>query len=987
MRFNLLFFVIFCIAAGVADGQARREFNWIPSGNLDVGDIESENDSDYRSVGEIVDTGLVYSDGTRAGDRKGRSTNTEEFSVRIAGYRGGPIPADLVIRQCVDTGTAPVQLTILIDGEEHGKWTRSKFEGNRRLADVFYVIPKAALMQGPEDRRKMKGKITFRITSEGPHEVYRYDFFMTREWDFLPEGYAGPIAPRAGESVADIYMNGLVKEGDHDWAGAKALYQTAAEKCEDLELARSIRMKIRRCDYYLSATKVVDTRDVKNFDAHYALGQYCASNGFWNEALAEFTKAVDADPADGDATYNMADAMEYCRMPVEEYAPLMGRAGALYNRKDVNDVDVHVAINTYEIPGGPTGRVKAPMNKATMDAAFTNWTYAEQMVYGASRGAWRINTKFEPYDENDPQWLMHLGWLWGPPTESIPEWGMYDHTVSFAAYGSSHCGGIDCGPAWSGCCQVGPTRGWEVVIHEWNHQFDWAAMCGEQGRGYATTHDSDGCGKQPIVNMGCGHRSSMRYYLRPAQYKRLEPSDANIPQTHIRTWALYGPLDAPVLKGKTGDAVIAELKAGNLATEKEIEQIRNRAKNAGQSLAQAARQWFYSGRRMDFRKAVEDESLFGPGMGDPATWKSFVDPDGGRIDLAIVFPNAAPKTYAYAHTYIWSPDNREVRTWYGYHDGLRVWHNNRMVHEGRYYNVAYFEDPEWVDMLAGHLKLRKGWNRLLCKIERCAGPGGYGLSSPEDWGFSVNLVNYDNTPINDLIYQADVPDGQVAVYRKPDVGKHYRWDDVNEDYVELLPELTEDDFRKITGIPELALVKNAFLMAIPKSRAQKGANTITLEDLAKGIGDMKFEEKKVTPVDFLDLRIPGTPRDQEPTPFNKFKGEILSDVTLNNLLNLDREGAGALRYLEDGQPRDLLFIRPEYMDEYLNLVDDARSGMQGKTKDRILGYWFLPGAAYPSTPNRTWRIAIVAKTYLGEQYPIDEQDILAVPSPPPPPKK
>ena len=245
--------------------------------------------------------------------------------------------------------------------------------------------------------------------------------------------------------------------------------------------------------------------------------------------------------------------------------------------------------------------------------------------------------------------------------------------------------------------------------------------------------------------------------------------------------------------------------------------------------------------------------------------------------------------------------------------------------------------------------------------------------------FFKNLVNFDNTPVADLKYQAQVPNGQVAVYKRPEVGKYYSWDKVKEDYLEILPELGQDDFRKITGISQLVLADNVFLAAIPSSAVQKGASAITFEQITKGIGDMEFENAKVTPVNFLDLPIPGTPQGQEPTPFNRFKDEILGDVTLNNFLNLDREGAGALRYIENGKPVDLLFIRPEYFEEYLNLIDDSKSGMSGKTKDRILGYWFIPRAAYRSTGNRTWRAVIVAKTYLGETYPIDEQDILAVP--------
>ena len=993
MRYLPFLTVCICLVATAAFGQATKEFNWIPSGNLDVGNLESENDSNYRSVGEIIRSNLVYADATRPPDHAARRTTAEIFTVNIARFRGGPAQGALIIRRQVDSAAEPVELTITIDGAEYGKWARPKPEGNRRFTDVFYVIPATALIADPNNPRSIKWRITMKITAAQPYDSYRYDFFVTRDWGLMPEDYLGALTTREGDdTAAATYLNGLVKEGDHLWDEAIALYTAAAGKAEDFELARCIRRRIRRCRYFQTASKVVDTREDKHFDTHYALGQYCASNGFWNEALVEFTKAVDANAASGDATYHMADAMEYCRMPVAKYAPLMEQAGWLYDRKDVNEVTAHVPINTYEIPTGPTGRAKAPMNKPTMDASFREWTYSAQMVFGASRGAWKIKTVFEPYTEDEPRWIMHLGWLWGPPNESIPKWGLYDHTVSFAQYGSSHCGGIDCGPAWSGCCQVGPGRGWEVILHEWNHQFDWTAQCAETGPGYATTHDSDGCGKQPIVNMGCGHRSSMRYYLRPAQYRRIEPSDPDIPQTHIRAWALYGPLDAPVIKGTADAEVLAELKKLGLATDKDIPQIRAQANRDNKSVAETAKAWFYASRRMDLVKAVENEAGFGPDVlagprnGKVLKWKTFTDPDGGRIDLAGIFPNAAPKSYAYAHTYIWSPEDQEVRVWYGHHDGLRVWHNTRMVHEGRYYNVAYYEDPEWVDMVAGHLLLKKGWNSLLCKIERCGTLGSYGVGSEDAWGFSVVLVNYDNTPVTGLKYQAEVPDGHVNVYKPPQVGTHYRWDDVNEDYFELLPELTEDDFRAITGIPELTLVKNAFLMTVPRSKVQKGSSAIALEDLVKGIGGETFEGEKVTPVNFLDLRIPGTPRDQEPTPFNKFKTGVLDDVTLNNFFNMDREGAGAFRYVEDGQPRDLLFIRPEYLDEYLELIDDKKSGMPGKTKDRILGYWFLRNAAYRTTGNRTWRAVVVAKTYLGETYPTDEQDILAVP-PPPPPKK
>jgi hypothetical protein len=284
-------------------------------------------------------------------------------------------------------------------------------------------------------------------------------------------------------------------------------------------------------------------------------------------------------------------------------------------------------------------------------------------------------------------------------------------------------------------------------------------------------------------------------------------------------------------------------------------------------------------------------------------------------------------------------------------------------------------------MVAGSLKLQKGWNRLLCKIERCGGAGGYGIRSPKDWGFSVNVVDFDNKPVTDLKYQVEKPDGTVSVYGPPEIGKYYRWEDVKEDYLELLPRLTENDLRTMTGIPELTLVDKVFLMAVPEKAAQKGAKTITLEQIRKGIGEMTHEGKKVTPSNFLDRDfVPFAAFGKGETALDEYRERIQSDKTLNNFLNFDQEGAGALRYVEDGKPWDLIFIRPEYFEEYFSLIDESKSGMQGKTRERILGYCFFPKASYRST--WTGRAVIVAKTYLGEEYPTDELDLLAVPAPP-----
>ncbi|MBN1917349.1 MAG: hypothetical protein JW889_05525 [Verrucomicrobia bacterium] len=985
MRLVTLLALCLGLMTASAFGQASREFNWLPSGRIDVGNLESENAANYRSIGEIIEAPLTYTDGVRP-DAKGRRTTEETFTITIARWRAGPATGALVIRRRIDTAAKPVELTISIDGEEKGKWLRDMLDGDRRFADVFYVIPADQMPRNEHDTNVLKDPISVRIKADKPYDSYGYTFYITRDWDLLPDGYAGALPSRFPEGKEHqqvaAYLLGLSSEGDHAWDGAIEQHRIA-EKAADFELARCIRRRIRLCEYHKAGNQVQDTREEKHFDAHHKLGLYCAANGFWHEALDEYTKAVDADPSHADATWYMAEAMHYCRMPIATWAPLIGQAGKLYKPEHVNDINVHVTINNYENPPGEGGaRQFAPMDKALMDQAFTDWTYVEQMVLGATRGTWRMHTTFEAYTPDELPWVMHLGWLWAPPDEAIPKWGVYDHTVSMSACGFSHSGGTDCGPAWSACCNVGPMRGWEVMLHEWNHGFDWTAICGEAGRGYPTTHDSDGCGKQPIVDMGCGHRSSMRYYLNPAQYQRIEPSDPDIPPTHIRTWTVYGPLDAPPLEGATGEEIVAELLKKKLATRDDVNWIRAHANEQKTNLAEEAKTWYWASRQMNLVKAAKNEAAFSP-EASAGKWRTVTDNEhGGQIDLAPLFPNAAPKAYAYAHVYVWSPDDREVRVWYGYHDGMCVWHNQRLVHESRYYNVAKYEDPKWLDMVADSLFLKKGWNSLLVKVERCAGKGGYGLSSEKDWSFSVNLIGFDNKPLPDLKYQTETPDGPVAVYVPPEVGKLYRWDDVKDDYIERLPQLTQDDFRKITGIPGLTLIDNVFLAAVPESAAQKGANVITLEAISKAITGQECEGEPVTAVNFLDLPIPGTPEGQEPTPFNAFKTALFQDVTLNNFLNFDREGAAALRYVENGQPRDLLFIRPEYFEEYLSLIDDAKSAMPDRTRDRILGYWYIDRAAYPSTGNRTWRAVIVAKTYLGNQVPIDEQDILAVPQPP-----
>lgn len=104
-----------------------------------------------------------------------------------------------------------------------------------------------------------------------------------------------------------------------------------------------------------------------------------------------------------------------------------------------------------------------------------------------------------------------------------------------------------------------------------------------------------------------------------------------------------------------------------------------------------------------------------------------------------------------------------------------------------------------------------------------------------------------------------------------------------------------------------------------------------------------------------------------------------TDRQVNNFLQWDNEAVAAIRFQKDGKTRDLLLIRPEYIDEYLELLAEKDAGLPGSgPKDRVVGTLRITEPAYATTGNRAGsRYVLVVETCLGD-YPLDEQDLLAV---------
>ena len=916
--------------ASVAWAQASREFNWIPSGKIAVGDERSEAAAAYHSDAEkATRIELPYLGGRRVA-ATARQVKQESFRVKVATYRGGPAPGYLVIRRRWDTSQPATTLRLKVEDKELAPWAIPAFQGNRRWVDLFYAVPMKALMT--PDGKSMKGEVTVAVSSDAPALSSDYGFFITRDWEVLGEEHLGALVRKAGDDPKLAYLSGVAALGESDYeAAAKALEKAAADPPSELaRLARRMTRLVRlhqaadaQVAAEASAPKAA-TAKADAFRAHYLLGVYASGNGFWEEALDEMHQALVFNCAHADATYRLAEAMEYNRLPVETYAPIFERAGALYDRKDTNVEDVLVAINTRAVKD-----MCGELSLGSIEALFRDWRIVEQMVYGASRGAWRLRTTYRIWGPGSPDWVMQAGWIFSPPDSEVPVRGTYDYSVCTAEYGSSHAGGVDCGVSGAGGAQIGPTRGWEVLLHEWNHEFDWVCIMGEQVPGFPVTHDSDGCGKQPIVNMGCGHRSAMRYYINPAEYRRHQASDPELPGNHIRLWGAAELTSLPV----TGD-LEAWIVENKWMPKEELDGLKREweaARKKDPAKTPEWREWFRPrwnrGRMLDkLASPREAELVVNPSA---VRWQRF-ESKTDFVDLLKVFPKAPEKCIAYVTTFIWSPRKQEARLWLGYNDCMAVWLNGRKIHRGSYYACARWEDANRTDMVANTAKLEEGWNRLVAKVER--GGGG--------WGFSVALTTLDNKPVEGLKYQDSAPARLVPLYQPPKVGPYYKWDDVKEDYLELLPTLTEQDLRTLTGIATLKTRESIFYLDV--GAAPAGARVL-------------------------------------PDPMPDPKGPLKTDDRqLNNFLNLDSEAVAAIRFQKDGKPRDLLLIRPEYYDEYLELLKEADATLPGSgPRDRVLGTMKIENPVYPSTGNRFGRrYVLVVETSLGD-YPLDEEDLLA----------
>ncbi len=948
MRRSFVHMTVVLLAALAVPASAQVELDWVPCGRIDVGDPASEAASDYEfeSDGELTTFSLGYY-GEAPREVTGRMVTSERFVIRPPWSPEGPSASQLVMCRRMDTDKSNIPATVYVNGKKITDWQLRTPYGDRRLQDALFAIPRAAFGGG----MRPTAEVEVLITSEEPVLSLDYTFYATNDWDTFSERLCGDLGqnwPKEHRPSAN-YRNGLLFETNHKWGKAATYYEKSRDEAvkEGSDgIARLARRGLRRAKLRQLRAEVLKAETSPDFGRHYRLGLYAGACGLWEDALAEFRLAVRADATHAEATYRLAEALEYCRYPIAEWAPLYERAGDLYKSPAGNSVDVLVAFHDKAIES-----VCVELTSEDVERAKQAWRQVEQIVYGASRGALKLKTTYMDCGPDSPTWVLHDRKVFLAPDAVVGVTGKYDYAFGVAGLSAMQVCGADGGLAGACNAHIGTDADWQIWLSAWRRQLDWLCANGELGAGLPTADAGYGAGKLRASSLGSGHRAALRYHVSPAEYRRLDVADEVVPGAASVEWMM-----GPVLSGPVAPVTdeIKELYGWLMENEYvTVDQIRayrhmwadvfnaeEQRKEGYVPLVELVPElpwidWVYFMRYQWNRLpmlnelAAENEAAIvaGGALGDGVEWRS-IKATGDFVDLLAQHPDATEKAVGYARTFVYSPVNQEVRLWLGFNEAAAVWVNGRRIHAGGYIAQSKWENANRPYMLAKSAQLKAGWNSLAVKVDRGDG----------DWGFSVHAVDFDNRPVEGLKSASQLPAGENCnKYVPPAVGGHYRWADVKDDYLELLPRLGSEDLARITGIDGLRVATDRIFFKLPDGR--------------------------------------------DPISGSRYTAAIRSqDHEFNNYLDWDREAAAALRWGKDDQARDLLVVKPEYFEEFVALLKERKPAGEDVVSpaERLLGYMMISGANYATTPDHGERMALVIDARLGD-YPTDGLDLLALP--------
>ncbi|MDP6502739.1 MAG: PQQ-binding-like beta-propeller repeat protein, partial [Planctomycetota bacterium] len=121
--------------------------------------------------------------------------------------------------------------------------------------------------------------------------------------------------------------------------------------------------------------------------------------------------------------------------------------------------------------------------------------------------------------------------------------------------------------------------------------------------------------------------------------------------------------------------------------------------------------------------------------------------DANMIDLARVLGKDA-RGVAYAHSYLWSETGGKVLIRFSHYWRLKAWFNGEAVEPK---NKVFRTD------------LKKGWNRLLCKVDWAPQKGQYQIY-PSLWhlGVSIEAIPPHETVTENIVWQTRLPDWSIS---------------------------------------------------------------------------------------------------------------------------------------------------------------------------------------------------------------------------------
>lgn len=711
------------------------------------------------------------------------------------------------------------------------------------------------------------------------------------EFELTLLGMPDPLL--AGTSLHGPFSAFVDKAADAD---IKAYFQALQQEIAgDLTAARGVYAKLTaarnqevarlaRRGLRLLAYRLRSPKLSGNFGHHYRWGLYLRQCGLYAMAAEEFNECRILDRGDVETQLLTGDLMERTGRPGYMLLDFFRKAGDFSRPAETTDWHVLVLVLESIKYMDEQGQEQVRrLNGVELLDAKGAWLYAQILTYGATRGRVRIVTSFHNLkDDSAHPYAFRAGAILAPPEDIVERRGWFDSVVSIRPRTP-----LDAG--------LPPHR----------------SVGGDQGlKGAALTDIFHDASWRSFFEAWYEH-----YYWAaaagesaPGLIPPAELDACGFPPVHSSFHGIVSSLHYAIPE----EALIRPKIAIDPADDERLAL------------------WRIEGPLT----SGTDGSDSGLPAGTPAV--EHVQ-EGSFTDLRALFKEPTASR-ARATTWVYSPQDQRVRLWLGRSGPAAVSVNGRRVYSSRQRLGGKNETSVVPDAFAASALLAKGWNEIQIVCESGA--------DSRSWGFSARLSSLDGTPVLGTACVYRRPENDMApAWSPPSAGPHYRWRDVAGDYVDRLPRLTRDDFRRITGDESLNIAGEV------AGRSGYFAVGPAREDAARRVRSL-----------------PAQWRPQQDR-----------DVVLNNVMDWERESVAVYRYDKSGEARDLLFLKPEALSAFSTILIEAPRAAkvyEGTVPgDRLLGYVEIPGG--PQV-----RRVLVLEAALADvkDWPLDEEDLLATPA-------